>query len=82
MNIMYEINRLENLINRHKKSIKKLQDSCPHERTIMKYRSNTGNWDGFDSYWIEGNCVDCNKRLSADSDDPNYRIYANRMINK
>lgn len=48
--------------------IESLRDQCSHENITGRYKSNTGNWcPSDDSYWIEANCLDCGKRITADS---------------
>lgn len=48
--------------------IKAIQDACPHEKVVGQYKANTGNWCPHDdSYWIEADCVECDKRIWADS---------------
>ena len=45
----------------------KLQNKCEHPNVNKKYRSNTGNYDPTaDSYWIEYDCLDCDRRWSED----------------
>ncbi len=55
-----------------------LQEQCPHEHLVGKYKGNTGNWcPQDDSYWIDAHCKDCNKRWLIDSEDnaEEYRTF-------
>lgn len=49
-------------------ALKTLRETCDHSGTVTyKYRGDSGNYDtSQDSYWIEWNCHDCDKRWLTD----------------
>lgn len=81
--ILDRINQLKVQKEAINNEIKTLQDGCDHLRVTGKYDGNTGNWcKDDDCYWWEGACLDCGKHLHVDSEDPNYRLYASRVVEK
>ena len=63
-----EITKRLEKINKLNLEIECFRNKCPHENITGRYKSNTGNWcPSDDSYWIDVNCLDCGKRITADS---------------
>jgi hypothetical protein len=52
----------------------KHQGKCKHNKATGEYGSDTGNYDGRDSYWINANCPTCLMRWTID-DDQEYRDF-------
>ena len=53
-------------MNKWKQEYIQLQETCSHPNAIGKKGGSTGNWDRDDSYWINYNCPDCEKRWMTD----------------
>lgn len=62
--------------------VQDLQSQCPHENVILKPGSNTGNWDGFDSYWFDIECEDCLKRWHEDQETSKYHMHGHPHVVK
>lgn len=59
-----ELVALDKKIDSHLDKLNKLIDSCPHENHIAEYESNTGNYDLYESYWVNVKCHDCGQRMT------------------
>ena len=66
--------RLQKQINELQVELDNHQSKCKHIKATGEYGSNTGNWDGRDSFWITARCPTClyNWRIS---DDNEYREF-------
>ena len=67
------------------KKLKEKQDrllevlkQCPHENYKSENGSNTGNYDLYESYWVNVECLDCGKFMTFDSKEnpKEYRKYS------
>ncbi|AGN30249.1 hypothetical protein VPFG_00250 [Vibrio phage nt-1] len=74
---MTRIEELETQIRMLKDELNEERNRCHHTRITYEYKSNTGNYDPTcDSYWVNVKCIDCNHRMTFDSDEDNtnYRM--------
>lgn len=71
---MNKVSELKQHIKTLQDEILSIQDECPHDRIVYKYKSNTGNYDpSCDSYWVEIDCLCCDKHMYIDSEaEPLY----------
>jgi len=60
-----------------------VQDNCIHEQIIYEYKSNTGNYDPCsDSYWVEIECLCCEKKFSYEDYESGYRSFSKNFGSK
>ncbi|ATI17512.1 hypothetical protein AP1_0288 [Aeromonas phage AP1] len=76
--IVAKLKKIEEL----RSQIEELRSKCPHGAVILKLGSNTGNWDGFDSYWYDIECEDCLKTWREDQESSNFSIYNDPRVVK
>lgn len=70
---------IENLNN----EIRTVQGNCKHERIVYEYKSNTGNYDPHsDNYWVELECLCCEKKFSYESFEEGYRNFSKNFGSK
>lgn len=71
---MNQVSELKQHIKALQDEIRSIQEECSHDKVVYKYKSDTGNYDpSCDSYWIEIDCLCCNKHIHIDSEtEPHY----------
>ena len=56
---------LEKRLDKIKEDLKDLQAECPHHNLRYRYGGTSGNYDGYEAYWSDWYCPDCQKRWHA-----------------
>lgn len=77
-----EVEKINKQISKLTSKLNKIRESCEHENVDLEYKADTGNYDpSSDCWWISGNCLDCGKFLTADSekDLELYRKYSRKI---
>ena len=71
---MNKVSELKQHIKTLQDEVVSIQEDCSHDRIVYKYGSNTGNYDpSCDSYWVDIECLCCDKKFHIDSDlEPYY----------
>lgn len=67
-----EVVALSKEIDLYIEKLEKLKNTCPHENHSAEYGGNTGNYDLYQSYWVDVECFDCKRTIRYYDDDPEY----------
>jgi len=81
MTIRAKVTRIKEMQKRLSSELATIQKECQHPNATGQYKANTGNWcEADDSYWIQAECPDCDKRWTIDSDTDNqeYKNFPKR----
>jgi len=61
------------------KELKIAQGACKHDKIVYEYKSNTGYYDPCQDYWVEIECLCCEKRFSYEDYEEGYRTFEKNL---
>lgn len=70
---MSKVSELKQHIKNLEDEIRSIQEECSHDKIVYKYKSDSQHWSVEDSYWVEVDCLCCDKHMHIDSEiEPLY----------